>query len=174
MRILVKSLEGNTLEMDQKLKHFLDNSNFRKDRRAKKKGVEAPGKKAGAAPEEVLTIRNGQIVVNEESMYVNTHRDVEMEVMEDDRIVTSSTFGKKKGALRWSKKEIELFYKALEICGIEFSLISSLFPNKDRKHIKAKYIKEAKMNPERINEVLNESKAFDPAAYNDLRSYLLE
>ncbi|ADM11237.1 transcription initiation factor TFIIIB subunit Bdp1 [Encephalitozoon intestinalis ATCC 50506] len=160
--------------MDQKLKHFLDNSNFRRDRRNKKKKVETSGGKREAGQEEILMIKNGQIVVNDANMYVDTHRDVEMEVMEDDRIVTSSTFSKKKGALRWSKKEIELFYKALEICGIEFSLISSLFPNKERKHIKAKYIKEAKVNPERINEVLNEYKTFDQVAYNKLRSYLLE
>lgn len=160
--------------MDQKLKHFLDNSNFRKDRRGKKKKVEVSGGKREEGQEEILMIRDGQIVVNDTNMYVDTHKDMEMEVMEDDRIVTSSTFSKKKGALRWSKKEIELFYKALEICGIEFSLISSLFPNKERKHIKAKYIKEAKVNPERINEVLNEYKTFDQVAYNKLRSYLLE
>ncbi|KAG5859363.1 Myb DNA-binding-like protein [Encephalitozoon hellem] len=160
--------------MDQKLKHFLDNSNFRKDRKGKKKKVEVSGGRNEEGQEEILMIRDGQIVVNDASMYVDTHKDMEMEVMEDDRIVTSSTFSKKKGALRWSKKEIELFYKALEICGIEFSLISSLFPNKERKHIKAKYIKEVKVNPERINEVLNEYKTFDQVAYNNLRNYLLE
>ncbi|KAH9411756.1 hypothetical protein HK407_03g05060 [Ordospora pajunii] len=160
--------------MEQKLRHFLDNSNFRKDRRKRKNAPKASKCKDDQGPEEVLTIRNGEIVVNEASMYVNTHRNADMEVMEDDRIVTSSTFSKRKGALRWSKKEIELFYKALEICGIEFSLISSLFPNKDRKHVKAKYIKEVKANPDRINEVLNECKTFDQAAYNDLRSYLDE
>ncbi|UYI28094.1 Myb DNA-binding-like protein [Encephalitozoon cuniculi] len=160
--------------MDQKLKHFLDNSNFRQDRRSRKKKASASRDIADQNQEEILMIKNGHIVVNDANMYVDTHKVMEMEVMEDDRIVTSSTFSKKKGALRWSKKEIELFYKALEICGIEFSLISSLFPNKERKHIKAKYIKEAKVNPERINEVLNECKTFDQVAYNKLRNYLLE
>lgn len=159
--------------MDQKLKHFLNNSNFRRDRR-KKNGSSSRKAENDHSQEEILTIKDGQIVINDANMYVDAHMKVDMEVLEDDRIVTSSTFGKKKNTLRWSKREIELFYKALEICGIEFSLISSLFPNKDRKHIKAKYIKEVKMNPSRIDEVLNESKAFDQVAYNELRKYLSE
>lgn len=157
--------------MDQKLKHFLNNSNFKKDRRTKKSATAV--KKETASQEEMLTIKDGQIVINEASMYIDTHKHTDMEVMEDDRIVTSSTFGKRRGSLRWNEKEIELFYKALEICGIEFSLISSLFPNKERKHIKAKYLKETKINPSRIDEVLRRQKGFDQTAYNELRRYLL-
>lgn len=160
--------------MDQKLKHFLDNSNFRKDRKGKKDVKTTSKKEKKPVQEEILTIKDGQIVINEANMYIDTHKYVDMEVMEDDRIVTSSTFSKRKGCLRWSKKEIELFYKALEVCGIEFSLISSLFPNKERKHVKAKYIKEAKENPSRIDEVLREYKDFDQVAYNELRNYLSE
>lgn len=160
--------------MDQKLRHFLDNSNFRKDRKRKKDTAPMQKREESNGQEEILTIKDGRIVINEANMYIDTHKHVDMEVMEDDRIVTSSTFGKKKGGLRWSKKEMELFYKALEICGIEFSLISSLFPNKERKHIKAKYLKEVKTNPSRIDEVLREYKMFDQTAYNELRKYLLE
>lgn len=159
--------------MDRKLKHFLDNSNFRKDRRKKKSADGIPVKNE-QTKEEILTIKDGHIIINEANMYIDTHKHIDMEVMEDDRIVTSSTFGKRRGGLRWSKKEMELFYKALEICGIEFSLISSLFPNKERKHIKAKYLKESKENPSKIDEVLRENKKFDQTAYNELRKYLLE
>lgn len=158
--------------MNQKLKHFLDNSNFRKDRRGKKSAVGVSKKKESGEQEEILTIKDGQIIINEANMYIDAHKHVDMEVMEDDRIVTSSTFSKRRGGLRWSTREVDLFYKALEICGIEFSLISSLFPHKERKHIKAKYLKETRDNPSRIDEVLSQHKTFDQGAFNELRRYL--
>lgn len=158
--------------MEQKLKHYLDNSNFRKSTKGIKKKNKNKKIEDNNKIKEILTINNeGEIVVNEDNMYINTDRKNGMEILEDDKIVTSATHGKKGKSHRWSERETKKFYKALEICGTEFSLISSLFENKTRKHVKAKYLKEVKSNPEKIKSLLKENKLFDSNAYNQLKEY---
>ena len=47
-------------------------------------------------------------------------------------------------ALRWEPEETIRFYKALRICGTDFSLMETMFPCRDRKQLKSKYQKEIK------------------------------
>ncbi|EPR78779.1 Transcription initiation factor TFIIIB Bdp1 subunit [Spraguea lophii 42_110] len=87
----------------------------------------------------------------------------------DEEIITSHTFRKRAKFPRWTITENELFFNALEICGLEFTLISELFDNKTRKQIKAKYKREEKNNPQKISSIMSKIKSFDAEKYNSLK-----
>lgn len=54
----------------------------------------------------------------------------------------------------WSEEETERFYDALKMFGTDFMIISKMFPPKTRRHIKLKFNREERADPERINAAL--------------------
>lgn len=52
----------------------------------------------------------------------------------------------KKNTAKWTVRETKLFYRALEIYGLEFHFMAQVFPNKDSKQLLKKYHKEFKKN----------------------------
>jgi hypothetical protein len=73
--------------------------------------------------------------------------------------ITSLSFMKKFHTDKWDKKETEIFYKALECFGTDFSLLEVVLKPRARNQIKNKYRKEEKLNPKRIDIAL---KKFNP------------
>tara|TARA_B100001778_G_scaffold223039_1_gene184935 strand:- start:21 stop:434 length:414 start_codon:yes stop_codon:yes gene_type:complete len=57
--------------------------------------------------------------------------------------------------MKWSKQETELFYKAMEQFGTDFTLIQRLFPSRTRRQVKAKYLKEQNNNDARVETCMN-------------------
>ncbi|KAF2207164.1 hypothetical protein CERZMDRAFT_102659 [Cercospora zeae-maydis SCOH1-5] len=55
----------------------------------------------------------------------------------------------------WTEDETDEFYDALRMFGTDFLIISKMFPPKTRRMIKAKFTREEKLDPERINRALN-------------------
>ncbi|GIZ48033.1 hypothetical protein CKM354_001110800 [Cercospora kikuchii] len=55
----------------------------------------------------------------------------------------------------WTEEETDEFYDALRMFGTDFLIISKMFPPKTRRMIKAKFTREEKLDPERINRALN-------------------
>ncbi len=124
---------------NQKIKYFLDNRNF-----SRKKTLPTQESK-----KEILGVVDGKIVVDTNSE-------------EDNGIITSFTYLTKKNKnKRWTKEESELFYKSLECCGCEFSMINILFPNRSRNNLKDKFKKEMKINKARVDNALNNFNKFD-------------
>ena len=54
----------------------------------------------------------------------------------------------------WGEEETDRFYEALSMFGTDFFIISTLFPGKTRKMIKAKFVREERLDPPRINDAL--------------------
>lgn len=52
----------------------------------------------------------------------------------------------KKRTQKWNKKNTQLFYHALQIYGLEFTLMAEVFPDKISKQLLRKYHKEVKTN----------------------------
>lgn len=69
----------------------------------------------------------------------------------------------------WSDEETERFYEALRMFGTDFYLISKMFPPKTRKMIKLKFIREERIDLERVNATLlgkkTTGKSFDLEFY---------
>ncbi|KAG5920887.1 hypothetical protein E4U42_006039 [Claviceps africana] len=109
-------------------------------------------------------IVDGQIVVDQDSLVMDRHARAaaaqageDMETIEENdftRLITSSSFmntSKLKGPNIWTEPETELFYRGLRMFGTEFEMISKMFPGKQRRHIKLKFNREERHNPERID-----------------------
>lgn len=146
------------------LAHFLDNKNFpsirKRARRRKIITEEATG--------DTLTIVNGEVVMNNRK---------EREAIEEDRI-TSFSYGKAYSVRsKWTREDTLIFYKALSLCGTDFTMLEKIFTDKDRKQIKNKFSKEEKEYPEKINHALSSSIPFSKKEllslckeYTDLKS----
>ena len=107
-----------------------------------------------------VRIVNGEIVVDDE---VATHitppttpssdtfpMDVIYEGTSGGRHLTSHAFVRTTGNNRWKAEETEKFYRALSMCGTDFSLIAQFFPNRSREQVKGKYKIEERSNPGRV------------------------
>ncbi|KOS17156.1 Transcription factor TFIIIB component B'' [Escovopsis weberi] len=117
------------------------------------------GAGAGAGPQ--FRIVDGQIIVDQSSLVMDRHARANaargaMETVEENdftRLITSNSFmttSKLRGPNIWTDEETELFYRGLRMFGTEFEMISRMFPNKQRRHVKLKYNREERHCPERI------------------------
>ena len=106
---------------------------------------------------------NGRIVVSQESLTApTTHESRSTQDFEEideqtTRRVTSKSFSVQSKSQKWSNEETSVFYEALQICGTNFSMIASLFPNRTRKQVKSKYLREEKQHPQLVDAALKSS-----------------
>ena len=112
-------------------------------------------------------IVDGQIVVDQNSLVMDRHARAaaaqngqDMETIEENdftRLITSSSFlnsSKLKGPNIWNNEETELFYYGLRMFGTDFEIISKMFPGKHRRHVKLKFNREERHNPQRIDDTV--------------------
>eukprot|EP01138_Halocafeteria_seosinensis_P011851 gb/GECG01012111.1/.p1 GENE.gb/GECG01012111.1/~~gb/GECG01012111.1/.p1 ORF type:complete len:413 (+),score=67.76 gb/GECG01012111.1/:1-1239(+) len=103
---------------------------------------------------------NGRIVVSQESLTAPTTHDSrsvdDFEEIDEHagRHITSKSFKTHGKSQRWSKDDTSAFYEALRICGTNFSMIASLFPNRTRRQVKAKYLREERQHPVLVDAAL--------------------
>jgi transcription factor TFIIIB component B'' len=141
-----------------------------------KKRKKAPGEKADEALVPQMTVVNGVIVSVAESREIDIRQDAEADAARDDANVITidkltmrknqNTIGKPKGLqgkqLQWTEEMDERFYKGVRMFGADMLMVSSLFPNLERGHVKRKFVREERANPERLREAL-----FNPIALDD-------
>ena len=115
-----------------------------------------------AVPE--TRIVNGEIVIDMDSLQVDRQalaevqrNQVPTEIIEESSItrrVNYGTFSKKIAIIRWTEESTDLFYDGLRMFGTDFEMISKMFPDRTRRHIKLKFVKEERLNGARIKETL--------------------
>ena len=124
-----------------------------------------------------LQVVNGEIVLDESSRMIDRHADAEAirplqeEQLEDEltRKTNSNSHLKRISLIRWDAESTELFYNGLKMFGTDFEMISQLFPGRNRRHIKLKFVKEERADPKRLNEVLlGERTAVDMDSYSKI------
>lgn len=128
----------------------------------------------------LMTVENGQIVINPESTEIDPHQGLQEDAERQDNVieeraitkrVNQMTVGKRSGiwgpGTRWDEEMTDLFYKGIRMFGTDLMMISSLFPGLTRRHIKLKYIKEERTNLSRLQHNLANR---DPIDMNDLES----
>lgn len=120
-------------------------------------------------------IVDGKIVLDEQSLFAN-YRDDELhereqrnwEVIDEregDQFINSASRSKQRRTQRWSADETERFFHAVSQWGTDFEMITRLFPRRTRREIKAKWTKESRDNPARLDH------AFQRRVKVDLRAY---
>ena len=112
---------------------------------------------------EQYQIVDGEIVLDHRSLQVDWHARAReqagemIEVEENDftHHTTSATYLRRNlKPQQWTEEETELFYQCLQAFGTDFDTICRLFKGKTRKHIKLKFNREERVNPERVNAAL--------------------
>jgi hypothetical protein len=72
-------------------------------------------------------------------------------VLEDQPLLNSRSYSSWVPAQRWKEDETELFYQALGAFGTDLTLITRLFPSRERGQVKRKYLMECRKNPARVD-----------------------
>lgn len=119
---------------------------------------------------------DGRIVVNRQSLTVQAQEREHYTrvITEDMHRVNSMTYTNRISNERWTTEDTELFYKALSQFGTDFTLISHLFPGRERRHLKNKFTRENKLHPQRIDEAMNQSSNVTINSYTDMIVMLKE
>jgi transcription factor TFIIIB component B'' len=119
-----------------------------------------------------IRVVNGEHVIDEQSQKLDRHalanKDIEIleEIEEDDltKRFNSQTYINMKRRDeneritvrdRWNVEDTEKFYDCLSRFGTDFMVISKMFINRSRRHIRAKFVREERVNPTRIEEALS-------------------
>ena len=63
--------------------------------------------------------------------------------------------------------ETARFYRALQMLGSNFSLMTKLFPGRDRVDLKRKFKSEEKTNPALVDKIISTQIPFDPSHFMD-------
>jgi len=144
-------------------------------------GESPGGGGAGGRPVESLVpqvvVVDGQIVVNQETLSVqaqpgNVPPERRRLVEETQQRLNSATYSRRTNPERWSYADTELFYKALREFGTDFSLIERLFPGRNRRQVKRKWLKEERLNPARVEEALKWRGGGETSQYEDMIAML--
>ena len=133
-----------------------------------------------------LVLRNGQIVVDDESRVLDRHEGVHkaaaevVEATEENRItrrINQFTVGRPRGIAkkgRWDESMTELFHKGLRMFGTDFMMISKMFPGMSRRHIKLKYTREERANVSRVYDSLNTREEVDIIEFSRISDCVYE
>ncbi|KAF5097297.1 hypothetical protein D0Z00_002438 [Geotrichum galactomycetum] len=107
-----------------------------------------------------MQIVGGEIQVNSESIFVDRHRQAQLELgdsreVEEEtsfsKIVNNASYSKHKIAERWDKKETEKFYSALSMWGTDFTMLAQLFPGRSRRELRNKFKLEERKNRVKVD-----------------------
>lgn len=84
----------------------------------------------------------------------------------DNRRAPEERFASTMKSDPWSSDQTDAFYDALRMFGTDFFIISKMFPGKTRRHIKLKFVREERADPERVKAALiGEVKEMDMSVY---------
>ncbi|KAJ3157463.1 Transcription factor TFIIIB component B [Geranomyces michiganensis] len=106
-----------------------------------------------------LIMVDGVLQLDKESLVIRTgtteEEDLELIEEASNRHVTSASFSKPRTArVRWTAEATDRFYEGLSYFGSDFSMICLMFPELNRKQIKAKYNAEERTNAKRVTKAL--------------------
>jgi transcription factor TFIIIB component B'' len=133
-----------------------------------------------------MTVRDGQIVLEEDSRLLDRHAEVEqaadetvkeLDVDDVTRRVNQSTIGRQHGVKQkghWNDEMTDLFYKGLRMFGTDFMMISKMFPGMSRRHIKLKYTREERTNLTRVHKNLIAKEDVDIEEYSLMSNRVYE
>ncbi|ODM91361.1 Transcription factor TFIIIB component B'' [Orchesella cincta] len=103
---------------------------------------------------------DGQLIIDEQSLVVETSESQRArKQIEDMEVVSGADYAVGSSGSIENKQFV--FYRALNQCGTDFSMMLSLFPNRSRQELKSKFKREDRKNPDMVSKALA-SCHFDP------------
>ncbi|KAF0984036.1 hypothetical protein FDP41_007951 [Naegleria fowleri] len=91
----------------------------------------------------------------------NYSRAMRLANLDKNKPITQATYARRGKGERWTKEEVELFYSGLRQFGMDFSMISRLFPKRTRREIHQKYKSEEKKNKKKVEFALKNRAPID-------------
>jgi len=149
-------------------KHLAGESKAKEDDEAGAGGVGA----IDYAPQ--VEVVNGRIVVNQNTLVVkarNSEVSGYRRVVEEQPLLNSHSYSNWRKPVRWTDADTELFYVALTQFGLDFNLISQLFPKRTRTQVKQKFKRESKRNQAKIEQCIS-GKGRDQDQYHRMMAQL--
>lgn len=114
---------------------------------------------------------DGEITIDEESLVIRrepAREDSRTVVYETGTETHYGSFRKRPfGRRLWSTKETARFYRALSVCGTDFTLMSTFFPKRTRQDLKNKFKREERFNRELVDKAINDPTQFDTVGLED-------
>ena len=111
-----------------------------------------------------ISIINGQFILEKPDVGLINKKDKEEHNINSSGEETNSRINEKKinslsflnieHTKKWSQEETNLFYKAIELFGLDFSFLEIILKPRKRIEIKRKYLKEKKENPKEIEKAI--------------------
>lgn len=114
---------------------------------------------------------NGEITLDEESLVIRrpvAQPALRTVVYETGGETNYASFRKNpKGRCTWTAKQTARFYRALSVCGTDFTLMATFFPNRTRQELKNKFKREERRNRELVDRTINDPTQFDPEGLDE-------
>ncbi|CAN8027796.1 unnamed protein product [Ixodes persulcatus] len=122
------------------------------------------GSEASAGPR-VRVGPNGEITLDEESLVVRRQapRSEPRPVVYETGHETNYTSFRRQphGRRTWTEKQTARFYRALSVCGTDFTLMATFFPERTRQDLKNKFKREERMHRDLVDKAINDPTQFD-------------
>ena len=77
------------------------------------------------------------------------------EIEDNNKKISSLSFKKINHCNKWKEEETNIFYKAIEVFGLDFSFLEIVLFPRTRNEIKNKYLREEKVNKDKLNKFIN-------------------
>ncbi|EEC09462.1 conserved hypothetical protein, partial [Ixodes scapularis] len=115
------------------------------------------GSEASAGPR-VRVGPNGEITLDEESLVVRRQapRSEPRPVVYETGHETNYTSFRRQphGRRTWTEKQTARFYRALSVCGTDFTLMATFFPERTRQDLKNKFKREERMHRDLVDKAI--------------------
>ena len=80
------------------------------------------------------------------------------EIEDNNKKISSLSFKKINHCNKWKEEETNIFYKAIEVFGLDFSFLEIVLFPRTRNEIKNKFLREEKVNKDKLNKIMNAKK----------------
>ena len=77
------------------------------------------------------------------------------EIEDNNKKISSLSFKKINHCNKWKEEETNIFYKAIEVFGLDFSFLEIVLFPRTRNEIKNKFLREEKVNKDKLNKFIN-------------------
>lgn len=107
---------------------------------------------------------NGEITLDEESLVIRrpTTRTAARVVYETGGETSYKSFRRQPMRRKiWTAPQTARFYRALSVCGTDFTLMATFFPSRTRQELKNKFKREERQNRELVDKTITDPTQFD-------------
>ncbi|OQR76611.1 hypothetical protein BIW11_07669 [Tropilaelaps mercedesae] len=162
-------------DVQQSLEPELEDELSRGSTMVTRAAVDAPAKPTPEVEDEeeevvgprVVVAADGSIQIDEASLIIrrpnpeDQRHNLKVTIEEPGKTKYDSFKRKKTKKCTWTTRETSKFYRALSICGTDFTLMTQFFPTRSRQDLKNKFKREEKSNAALVDKAIHHPTQFE-------------